>query len=183
MTKTRLEAFSDGVIAIIITIMVIEFKTPGNSSFEELCKLIPKFIIYLLSFVYLGIYWINHHHLIHNINKINGKILWANLHLLFWLSFFPLATSYVGEYHFKEIPTAFYGFVLLMASVSWSILVITLNNSTKKEGEKILHEKLNFKSYLSIFLYFIGFLLSFIAPVIASGIYVILAVIWFRPNE
>ena len=117
MGKTRLEAFSDGVLAIIITIMILEIKVPEGHEFEDLKPLIPKFLSYVLSFIYVGIYWNNHHYLIHSINKVNGKILWANLHLLFWLSLIPVATGWMGEHNFAKASMGLYGFVLLLCSV------------------------------------------------------------------
>jgi uncharacterized membrane protein len=122
MGKSRLEAFSDGVIAIIITIMVLELKVPHGDNFDALTELIPVFLSYVLSFVYVGIYWNNHHHMLHTCHKITGPILWANLHLLFWLSLFPFATAWMGENHFAAVPTAVYGIVLLMAAIAYLIL-------------------------------------------------------------
>ena len=122
MGKTRLEAFSDGVLAIIITIMVLELKVPHGSDFTSLRPLLPVFLSYVLSFVYVGIYWNNHHHMLHATRKISGSVLWANLHLLFWLSLFPFATAWMGENHFTALPTATYGLVLLMAALAYRLL-------------------------------------------------------------
>ena len=122
MDKTRLEAFSDGVIAIIITIMVLELKVPHGDNLDALTSLIPIFLSYVLSFIYVGIYWNNHHHMLHTCHKITGSILWANLHLLFWLSLFPFATAWMGENHYASLPSAFYGFILLMAAIAYFIL-------------------------------------------------------------
>src|SRR4249920_3471460 len=122
MGKARLEAFSDGVIAIIITIMVLEMKVPHGDSLESLAPLIPVFLSYVLSFVYVGIYWNNHHHMLHACTKVSGSVLWANLHLLFWLSLFPFATGWMGENHFAPVPSAIYGVVLMMAALAWFIL-------------------------------------------------------------
>ena len=119
MNKTRLEAFSDGVIAIIITIMVLELKVPHGDNFAALTSLIPVFLSYVLSFIYIGIYWNNHHHMLHTCHKITGSILWANLHLLFWLSLFPFATAWMGENHYAALPSALYGFILLMAAIAY----------------------------------------------------------------
>src|SRR5438046_4960667 len=122
MTKGRLEAFSDGVIAIIITIMVLDLKVPHGSRLEDLAPLLPVFLSYVLSFVYVGIYWNNHHHMLHTCTAVTGAILWANLHLLFWLSLFPFTTGWMGENHFTAVPTALYGMVLLMAAIAYSLL-------------------------------------------------------------
>src|SRR6186713_1981829 len=126
MSKTRLEAFSDGVIAILITIMVLELKVPHGDDLESLRPLLPVFLTYVLSFVFLGIYWNNHHHLLHAAERINGKVLWPNLHLLFWLSLVPFVTGWMGENHFHPVPTAAYGFVLLMAAIAFTILQVVL---------------------------------------------------------
>src|SRR5499426_3327372 len=126
MGKGRLEAFSDGVIAIIITIMVLEMKVPHGESLESLLPLVPIFLSYVLSFVYVGIYWNNHHHMLHACRKISGSVLWANLHLLFWLSLFPFATGWMGENHFSSIPSALYGVVLLMAAIAYWVLQQTI---------------------------------------------------------
>jgi len=183
MTTNRLEAFSDGVLAIIITIMVLELKVPEGDTLAALKPLIPTFTTYVLSFIYLGIYWNNHHHLMHATKKVNGKVLWANLHLLFWLSLFPFATGYMGENHFQELPTALYGFVLFMASIAWYILVRVLKSS--QLDNTTLHEshKGKFKDILSIILYGVATIISFYSPVFAAVIYVLVALFWFIPSK
>src|SRR5690349_6415317 len=128
MTKNRLEAFSDGVLAIIITIMVLELKVPHGNDLRDLQPLIPTFLSYVLSFIYIGIYWNNHHHLLHVVKNINGKSMWANLHLLFWLSMVPFATAWMGENHFGQWPVIIYGFVMIMAAIAYTILVWALSN-------------------------------------------------------
>ena len=131
MNSNRLEAFSDGVIAIVITIMVLEMKVPEGADFSAISSILPNFLTYVLSFIYVGIYWNNHHHLLHAVNKVNGKILWANLNLLFWLSLFPFVTGWMGENHFEKIPTSLYGIILLMAAISFKLLVYLI---VKNEG-------------------------------------------------
>lgn len=180
MSTNRLEAFSDGVLAIIITIMVLELKMPEGDSLIDLKPLLPTFMTYVLSFIYLGIYWSNHHHLMHSYKKVNGQILWANLHLLFWLSLFPFATGYMGENHFQELPTALYGFVLSMASIAWYILQKTLQAN---HPDLNLKTQSKFKPMFSMALYILATGLSFIYPIPAAGIYVLVAIYWFLPNE
>ncbi|OIQ15337.1 MAG: hypothetical protein BM557_11760 [Flavobacterium sp. MedPE-SWcel] len=183
MKTNRLEAFSDGVLAIIITIMVLELKVPEGNDIQSLKPLLPTFITYILSFIYLGIYWNNHHHLMQASTTVNGKVLWANLHLLFWLSLLPFATGYMGENHFEKLPTALYGFVLFMSSIAWQILVHSLrkNHATNALIHKVYTSKL--KVYSSILFYAIGTGLSFLNPLIAVGIYVLIAVLWFIPDR
>lgn len=183
MKTNRLEAFSDGVLAIIITIMVLELKIPEGNTLESLKPILPTFITYILSFVYLGIYWNNHHHLMHASDMVNGKVLWANLHLLFWLSLLPFATGFMGENHFENIPTAVYGFVLFMASIAWGILFYTLRQKHSNETLFRKAYKSVWKAYVSTGLYALGTVLSFFYPVIAIGIYVLVAILWFVPNR
>lgn len=179
MSTHRIETFSDGVLAIIITIMVLELKVPEGGSVGALKPILPTFITYVLSFIYLGIYWNNHHHLMNRFEKVNGKILWANLHLLFWLSLFPFATGYMGKNHFQELPTALYGFVLTMASIAWFILDKTLQTSHPELQPK---GKNKYKPQLSIALYIIATGFGFVFPIVAACIYVIVALIWFIPD-
>lgn len=183
MTTNRLEAFSDGVLAIIITIMVLELKVPHGDGFENLKLLYPTFMSYLLSFIYVGIYWNNHHHLWQIVEKVNGKILWANLHLLFWLSLFPFTTSWIGENPFSIAPTAAYGFVLLMASVAWYIMTLQV---VKHEGKysKVgnVYNK-DIKAKASVIIYALAVGLAFFKPVMSSIIYVGLALLWFIPDK
>lgn len=183
MNKGRLEAFSDGVLAIIITIMVLELKVPEGHRWEDLKPIIPKFLAYIFSFIYVGIYWNNHHHLFQTVKKVNGTILWANLHLLFWLSLMPIATEWIGETHFAENPVATYGIGLIMCAVAYTILE---NLIIKQEGEgSQLKEAIRSKSkeYISITCYILGFATSFFYPYIAIGFYYIVALIWLIPDR
>lgn len=183
MKTNRLEAFSDGVLAIIITIMVLELKVPEGNTLESLEPILPTFITYILSFVYLGIYWNNHHHLMHASDTVNGKVLWANLHLLFWLSLLPFATGFMGENHFEELPTATYGFVLFMSSIAWTILVRTLSFHHTEETKLRKAYKNEWKAYLSVILYGIGTVASFFIPIFTILTYVLVAALWFIPNK
>ncbi|HEX2837432.1 MAG TPA: TMEM175 family protein [Phycisphaerales bacterium] len=183
MTKSRMEAFSDGVIAIIITIMVLELKVPHEASLEALKPLLPVLLSYVLSFVYVGIYWNNHHHLLHSASRVSGGILWANLHLLFWLSLFPFVTGWMGENHFTLVPTVAYGAVLLCAAVAysilqWRILVCHGNDSVlaKAIGK-------DFKGKISMVLYAGAIALAFARPWLAHAIYVLVAIVWFVPDR
>lgn len=183
MDKSRLEAFSDGVIAIIITIMVLELKVPHGDSLQVLVALLPVLLSYVLSFVYIGIYWNNHHHMLYAVDKINGKALWGNLHLLFWLSLIPFATEWMGENQFTKWPVVLYGSILLMNSVAYSILVNTL---IKQPGE---NDKLaqalgkDRKGKISVLFYVVALGLAFINPKISLGIYAGVALMWFIPDK
>ena len=183
MTTSRLEAFSDGVLAIIITIMVLELKVPEGDDLSSLKPLIPTFMTYVLSFIYLGIYWNNHHHLMHATTKVSGPVLWANLNLLFWLSLFPFATGYMGENHFESLPTALYGFVLFMASISWNLLVYVIRRSEQESAmvHKIYTSRL--KALSSVGLYALATLISFKWPLAAGLIYVLVAIFWLLPDR
>ena len=183
MGKSRLEAFSDGVIAILITIMVLELKVPHGEGIETLRPLIPVFLSYVLSFVYLGIYWNNHHHMIHTCHKVTGPMLWANLHLLFWLSLVPFATGWMGENHFAAVPAALYGFVLLMAAIAYYILQQLIIAS---QGPDSLLKKAvggDWKGKMSPLLYLIAIVLAFWSNWISLGIYVLAALIWLVPDR
>ena len=183
MEKNRLEAFSDGVIAIIITIMVLEMKVPHGSDFASLKPLIPVFLSYLLSFVYVGIYWNNHHHMLQTAKHVTGGILWANLHLLFWLSLFPFVTGWMGENHFAAMPSALYGLVLLMASIAYFILQKSIITS---QGESSLLAKAvgrDFKSKLSSLLYVAGIVAAFYSPILSGLIYAAVALMWLIPDS
>lgn len=183
MEKNRLEAFSDGVLAIIITIMVLEFKTPVGNSWEDLKPLLPKLFSYALSFIYVGIYWNNHHHMLHTVNKVNGKILWANLHLLFWLSLIPFSTSWIGENHLAKFPTMLYGIVLFMSGLAFFILQKQI---IKLEGEFSLLAKAigsEYREKLSIAFYLIAIGFAYFYPIVSLTIYVIVALIWFIPDK
>ena len=182
MTKTRLEAFSDGVIAIIITIMVLEMKVPHDASWAALRELWPVFLSYVMSFVYVGIYWNNHHHMLHLAGRINGKILWANLHLLFWLSLFPFCSGWLGENHFAAAPASVYGVVLFMASAAYLILetqIVAEQGPESKLREAIGKET---KGKLSSLLYLAAIGLAFVNQWIAVAIYVFVALMWLVPD-
>jgi uncharacterized membrane protein len=183
MNKGRLEAFSDGVIAIIITIMVLELKVPHGDSLSALVPLWPVFLSYTLSFVNLGIYWNNHHHMLHATRQISGNVLWANLHLLFWLSLVPFVTGWMGENEFAPIPTAVYGAVLLMAAIAYWILLQTI---LRAEGpDSLLRTAVgsDWKGKLSPILYVIAIPLAFLHEAIAGALYVAVALIWLIPDR
>jgi uncharacterized membrane protein len=182
MKTTRLEAFSDGVLAIIITIMVLELKVPHAVELAALQPVLPVLLSYVLSFIYLGIYWNNHHHLFQATDEVSGGILWANLHLLFWLSLFPFTTAWMGENHLAAIPTAIYGFVLLMAAIAYYVLQRTI---IAKEGrESLLAQAVgrDWKGKLSPLLYLAAIPLAFVSPWIAGGLYVFAALVWLIPD-
>jgi uncharacterized membrane protein len=183
MGKNRFEAFSDGVIAIIITIMVLEMKVPHGESVQTLKPLIPVFLSYLLSFVYLGIYWNNHHHMLHVTHKVTGPMLWANLHLLFWLSLVPFATGWMGENHFASMPSALYGAVMLMAAIAYYILQ-QLIIASQGPGS-ILKRAVggDWKGKVSPVLYTLAIPLAFWSKWISLGIYVLVALIWLVPDR
>jgi uncharacterized membrane protein len=182
MGKNRLEAFSDGVLAIIITIMVLELKVPHGETFDALLPLVPTFLSYVLSFVYLGIYWNNHHHMLHAATRVTGTMLWANLHLLFWLSLFPFATGWMGENHFAPMPSALYGMVLLMAAIAYWVLEQAIIAS---EGSASLLRRAvgrDWKGKLSPVLYAVAIVSTFLAPWVAQAIYVFVAILWLVPD-
>jgi uncharacterized membrane protein len=181
--KTRLEAFSDGVLAIIITIMVLELRVPHGEDLATLAPLVSVFLSYVLSFVYVGIYWNNHHHLLHTLGHVGGATLWANLHLLFWLSLFPFVTGWMGENHFAETPSAVYGGVLLMAAVAYYILQRVIMSSDGPES--VLRQAIgsDWKGKISPFLYLLAILSTFWAKWIAQGIYVCVALMWLIPDR
>jgi len=181
--KTRLEAFSDGVLAIIITIMVLELKVPHDPSLAGLMPLVPVFLSYVLSFIYVGIYWNNHHHMLHACGKVTGGVLWANLHLLFWLSLFPFATGWMGENHFSVLPTALYGAVLLAAAVAYFILQQTIIAAQGQASKLKLAVGWDWKGKLSPVLYLLGITLSFIKPWVATIVYVSVAGLWLIPDR
>ena len=183
MGKGRLEAFSDGVIAIIITIMVLELKVPHGSNFKVLLPLWPVFVSYVLSFIYVGIYWNNHHHLFHAVNEIGGNILWANLHLLFWLSLIPFVTAWMGENHFETGPTAVYGFVLFMCAFAYSLLARSLTLNHPKNA--LLADAIgdDRKGKLSIALYLLGIALSWFSPWVGLLTYIAVSVLWLIPDR
>ncbi len=183
MGKNRLEAFSDGVIAIIITIMVLEMKVPHGETVDALLPLFPVFLSYILSFIYVGIYWNNHHHMLHTVKRISGSVLWANLHLLFWLSLFPFATGWLGENHFAALPSALYGMVLLMAACAYFILQHAIISS---EGEKSLLKAAvgqDRKGKASLVLYIIAVISAFWLTWVAHLIYIAVAIMWLIPDQ
>jgi uncharacterized membrane protein len=183
MSKGRLEAFSDGVIAILITIMVLELKVPHGDDWEALRSTLPVLLTYVLSFVFVGIYWNNHHHMLHVTTRINGKILWANLHLLFWLSLVPFVTAWMGENHFAHVPTAVYGVVFLLAAVAWLILqkaIIAEEGTGSKLAAAVGND---LKGKVSGALYAIAVLMAFVRPWIADALYVVVALMWLVPDQ
>jgi uncharacterized membrane protein len=182
MKTTRLEAFSDGVLAIIITIMVLELKIPHAVELAALKPVLPVLLSYVLSFIYLGIYWNNHHHLFQATEQVSGGILWANLHLLFWLSLFPFTTAWMGENHLAAIPTAIYGFVLLMAAIAYYVLQRTIIAREGCESLLALAIGKDWKGKLSPVLYLIAIPLAFVSSWIASGLYVFVALLWLIPE-
>jgi uncharacterized membrane protein len=183
MGKGRLEAFSDGVIAIIITIMVLELKVPHGEDLSALRPLISIFISYVLSFVYLGIYWNNHHHMLHAVSQVNGPILWANLHLLFWLSLVPFVTGWMGENHFAPLPVALYGVVLIMAAIAYYILSRMLIQHHGRDSVLAKAVGKDFKGKISVLIYALAIPLSFLNQWIAFGLYIFVALIWFIPDR
>jgi uncharacterized membrane protein len=183
MEKNRLEAFSDGVIAIIITIMALELKMPAGHDFAALKARLPVFFSYVLSFIYVGIYWNNHHHMLQSAKHVNGKILWANLHLLFWLSLFPFATAWVGENRLESAPTATYGVILLLAALAYVILqncIIAHQGSHSLLASAVGGDR---KGKLSVVFYCAAILVSFAYPWVANCLYIAVAVMWFIPDQ
>ena len=183
MQKNRLEAFSDGVLAIIITIMVLELKVPHGVELAALKPLLPVFLSYVLSFIYIGIYWNNHHHLFHATKHVSGGILWANLHLLFWLSLFPITTGWLGENHLASTPAAVYGFVLLMAAIAYYLLQRAIIAQQGHESLLASAVGSDWKGKLSPVLYFLAIPLAFLSSWIASGLYVFVALLWLVPDR
>jgi len=183
MGKGRLEAFSDGVLAIIITIMVLEIKVPHGDSPEVLKPLLPVVLSYILSFIYIGIYWNNHHHMMHAAHKVNGAILWTNIHLLFWLSLVPFATAWMGENHFSTWPVALYGMVLLMASIAYYFLAHCLTTLHGKNSTLAIAIGKDRKGIISSILYVFGIGLSFLNPYLGFSVYTLVAAIWFIPDR
>ena len=182
MKTTRLEAFSDGVLAIIITIMVLELKVPHAVELAALEPVLPVLLSYVLSFIYVGIYWNNHHHLFQAAEQVSGGILWANLHLLFWLSLFPFTTAWMGENHLAAIPTAIYGFVLLMAAIAYYVLQHAVIAKQGRESLLALTIGKDWKGKLSPALYLTAIPLAFVSSWIASAIYVFVALLWLIPD-
>jgi uncharacterized membrane protein len=183
MSKGRIEAFSDGVIAILITIMVLELRPPEGTEPAALRPLIPVFLSYVLSFIYLGIYWVNHHHLFQVVQTVSGNVLWANIHLLFWLSLVPFVTAWMGENGFARWPVAFYGVVLLLAAVAYYFLTRALLAVHGPDSTLARALGNDFKGKISIIIYVVAILLAFIAPWAAGGLYVVVALIWLVPDQ
>ena len=183
MSKSRLEAFSDGVIAIIITIMVLELRGPRTGSWEALSPLVPAFLSYVLSFVYLGIYWNNHHHMLHTVARVTGSMLWANLHLLFWLSLFPAATAWMDETHFASVPIALYGIILLMAALAYWMLQQLIIRSQGRDSLLRRAVGRDFKGKVSPLLYLLAIGLSGLWPRAALGLYTLVALLWLVPDR
>ncbi len=183
MEKNRLEAFSDGVIAIIITIMVLELRVPHGAGLADLAGVLPVFLSYVLSFVYIAIYWNNHHHLLQTVHRVDGLILWANIHLLFWLSLVPFATGWMGENHFAIVPTAVYGAAFFMPAIAYYLLQKAI---LRKEGPQSTLAKAlgrDIKGKLSLFFYLTAIFLAFVNPMISSAIYVLVALMWLIPDR
>lgn len=183
MTKGRLEAFSDGVLAIIITIMVLEMKVPAGSSLESLKPVIPVFVSYVLSFINIGIYWGNHHNMLHAAHKVNGPVLWANSHLLFWLSLIPFGTAWMGENHFAKWPVALYGFILMMAGIAYYLLAHCLTDLHGHQSSFARALGSDRKGKISVIIYAVGIALCFIAPMGGLGLYVFVTGLWLIPDK
>jgi uncharacterized membrane protein len=183
MTKGRMEAFSDGVIAIIITIMVLELKVPHDGTPEALRPVVPALLTYAFSFLNVGIYWNNHHHMLHATNRISGSVLWANLHLLFWLSLIPFTTGWMGENHFQAVPTAIYGLVLLMSSIAYYILARTLLAAEGPGSKLAAAIGSDAKGRVSTLLYLLALPLAFVRPSLAIALYVLVSLIWLVPDR
>jgi len=183
MTRGRLEAFSDGVVAILITIMVLQLKLPHGAELAALRPLLPVFLSYVLSFIFVGIYWSNHHHLLHTVDRVNGPILWANLHLLFWLSLVPFTTGWMGQHRFAPLPTALYGVVLLCCALAYTILTVAIvkhQGAYSKLASAVGRDR-NVK--LSLLLYTIAIPMAFLNEWVAYGIYIAVALIWLVPDR
>lgn len=183
MTKGRLEAFSDGVIAIIITIMVLELQIPHEPTLEALLELAPVFFSYLLSFVFVGIYWNNHHHMLQLATSVNGRVLWANLHLLFWLSLVPFVTGWMGENNFAILPVALYGVVLTLAGFAYYVLERSLIAHLGPDCELALAVGGDTKGILSMVVYIAGIILAFVNPLLGFALYIVVAIMWFIPDR
>jgi uncharacterized membrane protein len=183
MSKSRLEAFSDGVIAILITIMVLDLHSPAGTDFSSLLVILPSVATYLLSFIYLGIYWNNHHHLLHATQQINGTVLWANLHLLFWLSLVPFATRWVSESEFATLPTALYGCVLFLSAIAYTILVRVILACQPPDSMLARAIGTDRKGNLSLVLYAVAIPLNLVNELVSIGLYVVVALIWLVPDR
>jgi uncharacterized membrane protein len=183
MTKGRLEAFSDGVIAILITIMVLELRAPQGASWSALREVVPSLLSYVLSFVILGIYWSNHHHLFHLVERVNGGVLWANLHLLFWLSLVPFVTAWMGANHYSAVPTAMYGVVMVLAAVAYTILEYTIIAAQGPDSKLARAIGSDRKGVISLVLYIAAIPAAFVQPVISDALFVVVALVWLVPDR
>lgn len=183
MGKSRLEAFSDGVLAIIITIMVLELKVPHGAEWSALVPLIPVFFSYVLSFVFVGIYWNNHHHMLHASGKVNAQIMWANMHLLFWLSLIPFVTGWMGENRFAALPVALYGVVLLLSGIAYFILSRALAKHHGKDSALAIALGKDYKGVASLVIYAVAIAISFVSSWVAFALYVVVAILWFLPDR
>jgi uncharacterized membrane protein len=183
MTKGRLEAFSDGVIAILITIMVLELRVPQGASLSALREVVPSLLSYVLSFVFLGIYWSNHHHLVHLVERVTGGVLWANLHLLFWLSLVPFVTAWMGANHYSAVPTALYGVVMVFASIAYTILEYTIIAAQGPDSKLARAIGSNRKGLISLALYIAAIPAAFVQPLISDALFVVVALIWLVPDR
>ncbi|HET6612773.1 MAG TPA: TMEM175 family protein [Kofleriaceae bacterium] len=183
MSKNRLEAFSDGVIAILITIMVLELKVPHGATWGALGPLVPELLTYAMSFVYIAIYWNNHHHMLHMTTRINGKILWANMHLLFWLSLVPFVTGWMGENHFEALPTAFYGAALLLAAAAYTLLQMAIIADQGDGSPLAAAVGKDVKGKLSVVFYVLAIPLAFVHQSISHALYVLVALMWLIPDR
>ncbi|MBO9605244.1 MAG: DUF1211 domain-containing protein [Paenibacillaceae bacterium] len=183
MKANRMEAFSDGVLAIIITIMVLEFKVPEGHDWHALTELGPKILSYIFSFVYVGIYWNNHHHLLHMVRTMNGRLMWLNLLLLFWLSLVPFTTAWMGESHFAATPTALYGIILLLAALSYWLLQLAIMRQHAGDSSFVVSMGKDWKGKLSPFLYLIAVATAYVSPWISGCFFVLVAVVWFVPDR
>jgi uncharacterized membrane protein len=183
MGTNRLEAFSDGVLAIIITIMVLELKVPHGTGWKDLAPLVPVLLSYVLSFIYVGIYWNNHHHFMHVVDRVDGRILWANLHLLFWLSLIPFTTAWMGENHFGALPTAAYGFVLFMAAMAYLVLSLSVIRVQGKDSAIAKAVGKDVKGKISAVIYVAGILLAFWLPALSWILYGLVALMWMVPDR
>jgi len=181
--KDRLVAFSDGVIAVIITIMVLELKTPREASLSALAASVPVFLSYVLSFIYVAIYWNNHHHFFRLVHRVNGALLWANLHLLFWLSLVPFTTSWVGEYHDAAIPTAVYGVSFLMPALAWYLMQTVIVRAQGRHSDLAEALGSDIKGKVSPLLYIAGILLAFVDTLLSDGLYALVAIMWLVPDR
>jgi uncharacterized membrane protein len=183
MTKARLEAFSDGVIAILITIMVLELRAPQGAALSDLREVVPSILMYVLSFVLVGIYWVNHHHMVQVAEKVNGAVLWANLHLLFWLSLVPFVTQWMGRNHYEALPTAMYGVVLVLAAIAYTILQQTIVRANGRDSALARAVGNDRKGKISLAIYLVAIPLAFVNPRLSDLLYVIVALVWFIPDR